>query len=412
MSEKNHIWHLINIFKKIKSMKYRIVLLTLFIFQSFCVFSQEDKPIKITHGPYLCDMTQDAVTIVWATNKPALSWVELAPDNDESFYATKHPQFYEIEAGRKQARKILHKVRLTNLGVGTNYRYRVFSKEVLSWGSDNQIKYGATAATNVYQKKPLHFRTFRDKAEDISFIVLNDIHGKSDFMKDLCKDIDFKSLDFVMQNGDMANSIESEEQIFTDFIDASVDLFASETPFMYCRGNHETRGKYADSLLEYLPTSDQRFYHLYTIGDVAFLVLDGGEDKPDTDIEYSGISAFDQYREEQAKWLTKAIETPEFKNAKSRIVFLHIPPMVGSWHGAKHLMELFIPILNNANIDVMFSGHTHNYSFQPVSNQVHFPTVVNGNKTYLQCKISPNNIKVQVVGLGGKVEKEHLFDLK
>ena len=31
--------------------------------------------IKITHGPYLCDMSTDGVTVVWTTNKPALSWV-------------------------------------------------------------------------------------------------------------------------------------------------------------------------------------------------------------------------------------------------------------------------------------------------------------------------------------------------
>lgn len=392
-------------------MNKKTILLNFLLYFSMCVFGQEVDPIKITHGPYLCDMTQDAVTVVWATNKPALSWVELAPDDKQSFYAATHPRFYEVEAGRRQAHKTLHKVRLTNLSEGTDYRYRVFSQEVLDWKDKNKIIYGATVATNVYKKQPLHFKTFRNSGQNVSFVMLNDIHGKSEFMKDLCKDIDFKSLDFVMQNGDMANSVESEEQIFSDFIDASVDLFASETPFMYCRGNHETRGRFADQLVNYLPTADGKFYHLYTVGDIAFLVLDGGEDKPDNDIEYAGISAFDQYREEQAKWLAQVVESPKFKNAKARIVFLHIPPMIGSWHGAKHLMELFVPILNRANVDVMFSGHTHKYSFQPANNQVNFPTVVNGNTTYLRCDITSQNMKVQIVGLNGKLDKEHNFSL-
>jgi len=34
---------------------------------------------RITHGPYLCDMSQDGVTVVWTTNRPALSWVEASP---------------------------------------------------------------------------------------------------------------------------------------------------------------------------------------------------------------------------------------------------------------------------------------------------------------------------------------------
>ena len=30
---------------------------------------------KITHGPYLCDMTQDGVTVVWTTSlRPATVW--------------------------------------------------------------------------------------------------------------------------------------------------------------------------------------------------------------------------------------------------------------------------------------------------------------------------------------------------
>ena len=39
--------------------------------------------IKITHGPYLCDMSTDGVTVVWTTNKPALSWVEVAPAGED-----------------------------------------------------------------------------------------------------------------------------------------------------------------------------------------------------------------------------------------------------------------------------------------------------------------------------------------
>lgn len=391
-------------------LSYRsILLLVLSFLLSGVVCAQDREPIKITHGPYLCDMTHDAVTVVWTTNKPALSWVELADDDKKSFYAKEHPKYYEVLNGRKQAHKTLHKVRLKNLEAGKNYRYRVASKEVLEWKNYDYVTYGKVAATNVYRKEPLAFKTFRKEADNISFIVLNDIHGRSDFMKDLCKNVDFKSLDFVMQNGDMANSIESEEQIFADFIDASVELFASETPFMYCRGNHETRGKYADFLPEYLPMEDNKFYHFYTIGNTAFLVLDCGEDKPDSDIEYCGISDFDQYREEQAKWLEGVIESDAFRKAETRIVFLHIPPMIGSWHGAEHLMKLFVPLLNRAKIDVMFSGHTHKYSFHPANEAVRFPTVVNGNNSYVKCDVTPRSIEVEIIGADGAVTQKHSF---
>lgn len=65
---------------------------------------------KITHGPWLCDLTSDGVTVVWATSKPALSWVEVAEDDGRSFYAAEHERRYETVAGRKQARKTLHSI--------------------------------------------------------------------------------------------------------------------------------------------------------------------------------------------------------------------------------------------------------------------------------------------------------------
>ena len=70
---------------------------------------------KITHGPWLCDLTSDGVTVVWATSKPALSWVEVAEDDGRSFYAAEHERRYETVAGRKQARKTLHSIRLKGL---------------------------------------------------------------------------------------------------------------------------------------------------------------------------------------------------------------------------------------------------------------------------------------------------------
>lgn len=65
-------------------------------------------------------------------------------------------------------------------------------------------------------------------------------------MKSLCREVDFKSLDFVLLNGDMSSWVEGQEQICKDYIDACVELFASEVPIVFNRGNHETRGVYSE----------------------------------------------------------------------------------------------------------------------------------------------------------------------
>ncbi len=216
---------------------------------------------KITHGPWLCDLTSDGVTVVWATSKPALSWVEVAEDDGRSFYAAEHERRYETVAGRKQAHKTLHSIRLKGLRPDTKYRYRIFSQEVREWKYNDKVYYGDIAASNVYSRQPFAFSTLPTSGCDLSFVVLNDIHGRADHMAGLCRPIDFAQIDFVAFNGDMSNSTESPEQLYRDFIDASVGAFASETPILYNRGNHETRGIYADHLPEYFPKVGGNYYN-------------------------------------------------------------------------------------------------------------------------------------------------------
>jgi len=227
-------------------------------------------------------------------------------------------------------------------------------------------------------------------------------------MKDLTKGTSFSSLDMVIFNGDMSTAIYNEEQIFTDFMDASVELFASRIPIVFNRGNHETRGPYADFLMNYFPLNEGRVYRTFNVGEVAFLVLDCGEDKPDSDIEYSDIADFDAYRLKQAAWLKEAIKDKSFINAPVKIVILHMPPEVSDWHGTLHLDETLLPLLNEAKVDVVFSGHTHRYSFNPpVPGKIDFPVIVNSNNAYLKCEVVNGKIQVKILGTPGSKTIEH-----
>lgn len=363
---------------------------------------------RITHGPYLCDMTQDGVTVVWTTSKPALSWVEAAPDDGQNFYAAEHPRYYETVAGRRQAHKTLHAVRIRGLQPGTGYRYRIFSQEVTAWPNGDNVSYGKTVANDVFRREPYGFRTFPATGTDFSFLMLNDIHGKADLMTKLCRKVDFGELGFVAFNGDMVSGVESEEQLFSGFIDASAALFATQTPILFTRGNHETRGVYADHLLDYFPRSNGQYYGIYRYGDVCVLMLDCGEDKPDNDIEYGGLADYDAYRVEQAEWLKRAVRSEEFRSASARIVLLHVPPTIGTWHGYLHLNELFMPVLNEAGVDLMLCGHQHVYSYHPAGEGARFPIVVNDNQSYLRCTVSADAIRVRIVGT--RERERHLLE--
>jgi UDP-2,3-diacylglucosamine pyrophosphatase LpxH len=58
-----------------------------------------------------------------------------------------------------------------------------------------------------------------------------------------------------------------------------------------------------------------------------------------------------------------------------------------------------VPILNDAGIDVMISGHFHRHDYQAANETVKFPTVVNSNNAYLLCTVKDGKIKMETKGL-------------
>ncbi|MDR0749030.1 MAG: fibronectin type III domain-containing protein, partial [Tannerellaceae bacterium] len=213
------------------------LLILLIYLCSGSVWAQED--IKITHGPYLQNMSDNEVTIVWLTNKNAVSWVELAPDDDTHFYLTERTKYFAAKNGVK-SEGVIHTVKLTGLKPGTRYRYRVFSQEVTG-RQDHHIFYGKVASTTAYQTGPLSFTTNDPTKKDMTFTMINDIHGRSDMMKTLLEIAEPTKNDLVFFNGDMVSSMNNEQGLFDGFMDVGVETFAKEIPMYYCRGNHETR---------------------------------------------------------------------------------------------------------------------------------------------------------------------------
>ena len=214
----------------------------------------------------------------------------------------------------------------------------------------------------------------------------------------------------VIYNGDMVSQSKSEEQVFDSFMNKSIELFAQEKPMYYARGNHETRGVFATSFQNYFSVKEPHLYFTLRQGPAFFIFLDTGEDKPDSDIEYSGITDYDNYRTEQAKWLEQVIESDDFKQAPYKIVIGHMPPVDWQgdiWDGPTEVLEKFIPILNRGKIDVMISGHYHinkpGYYYYEPSEKVHFPVLVNESVTALKGKIAKDGLKLQVVDKQGNI---------
>jgi len=94
------------------------------------------------------------------------------------------------------------------------------------------------------------------------------------------------------------------------------------------------------------------------------IVLDCGEDKPDSSKEYSGLVDFDPYMETELSWLGREIEGEAFRRATWRLVVVHVPPdwrkaEAKLWHAERRMRERFAPLFDAGGIHAVLSGHNH-----------------------------------------------------
>lgn len=373
------------------------------------VYSQQ---IRISHGPYLQNLNETEVTINWLSDKPSIGWVEIAPDDSTHFYYCERIKYFDTNNGVKKISD-LHSVRIKKLRPGTSYRYRVFSQEILNV-EGSEIIYGKVASTNVFRKSPLTFTTNDKTKKTTSFAMINDIHGRSADIQKLLDVANYEKKDMIFFNGDMLSNMPDRESVFSGFMDESIRVFASEKPMYYARGNHETRGSFSTYFQDLFSTKQPHLYFMFRQGPICFVVLDTGEDKPDSDIEYCGITDYDSYRTEQSQWLENIIKSDDFINATYRIVIAHMPPLAKKnqqWHGTKEVMNKFVPILNKANIDLMLCGHLHRFLYQNTSSEVKFPVLVNSYNTVVEGELlSDNELVIKLLNIEGYKLKEYKFN--
>ncbi|MEN6307220.1 MAG: FN3 domain-containing metallophosphoesterase family protein [Anaerohalosphaeraceae bacterium] len=324
--------------------------------------------LQIVAGPYLQNPSKTSMTIMWMTDSKCTSWVEYGPTQSlgQKAFSSRH--------GLIDADQTIHRITIDGLPPETAYQYRVCSREILKF-KPYKVTYGQTLTGDVYR-----FKTLSKNKPDFSFIVLNDIHQRDDILAGLIKQSSSKPYDLAFLNGDILSDIEDSSQIIDHVLKPCSELFAKTIPFIYVRGNHETRGKFARMLPEYLAMPNDRFYYAFDHGPVRFIVMDGGEDKTDDNAAYSGLVDFDRYRIQQKQWLQSEIQSNAFKKALFKIVVVHMPPMSSKqWHGSDHLYELWRPLFNEAKIDLLIAGHTHQYAVIPPQTGVcDYPVIIGG----------------------------------
>jgi predicted phosphodiesterase len=347
--------------------------------------------------PYLQNLTPEKVTIFWLTNSPLNhSWVEYGENGLTDRKAVAYTR------GLIQAGTTIQQITLDGLKPSTSYSYRACSQTI--YASSNDATFGETVKSEIYT-----FTTPGAEDTSVSVLIFNDIHNNHPMFKRMIPLADRPNFDFVFLNGDILEYTENEKTIVEHIIDPLTDIFASERPFATVRGNHETRHAFARHYFDYFRLGDENLgYYTFRRGPVFFLALDTGEDKNDNHEEYYGLAAFDRYREEEARWLERQLASRAAQYAPWRVVFMHCAPYHGgNSHDADEMQRLFHPLFEKYKVDVVFSGHTHQWGVHPACEQHKYPIIVGGGRdlttTVIRLQADMKELKTEIVGYDGGV---------
>lgn len=206
----------------------------------------------------------------------------------------------------------------------------------------------------------------------VEVFVLADTHG--DVVAPAQAALSRPHLDLLMLVGDIGDSAATREQV-TTLHRLTAEITGGQFPALYIRGNHDTRGYMAEKLTDYIPTRDGKTYYTFRAGEIWGVVLDCGEDKPDTNVEYGdpqygGVANFLPFRHAQTAYLRSLAAQGASKadGIKHRIAVCHINfTYTDRPYNDRNpeIYEAWITALNELGIDLLVCGHHHVVGEQP-----------------------------------------------
>jgi len=347
-------------------------------------------------APYLQNLTDREVSICCIFNKPCIAWVEVL-DNNQAIVET----IYQVEDGMRNANTDLFKFRVKRNG--PSLTYRVAAKEITRFEA-YKIEYG-----QAIKSKEITANLASSNQDSVHALILNDIHENRNSYGVLYKKSGLPKKDLVFLNGDSFHYVNNQKDLTDKLLKPVSAEFAGQTPMVMVRGNHETRGAFARSYKPYFDYPEGKFYHAFKMGPVYWVVLDSGEDKPDSHEVYAGTVDYDGYRLEQKAWLEGVLKSKERKSARHTIVVTHIPfHHSDEWHGTKHNKECFHEVLQKNKVDAVISGHTHRHGFHEPNNEHNYYVIIGGGpkegeRTFIDVSAEGRKLEVSLVKETGEV---------
>ncbi|MFO1524310.1 MAG: metallophosphoesterase, partial [Kiritimatiellia bacterium] len=258
--------------------------------------------------------------------------------------------------------------------------------------------------------------------------VVNDTHENKETLAKLPGRIDAAAPHLLVWNGDTCNDFDAKDDPAAILLtpgaaadNASDGGWASTRPLWFVAGNHDVRGERAREVMDILapgPRPGLPWNFAFRDGPLALIGLDTGEDKPDAHPVFAGTAAYEPYRERQAVWLQEALARPEIAAAPFKVLFCHIPlrgekgdnPGTSTDGFAGYCgfgAALWLPLLREAGVRMIVSGHTHDWRIDDPTDEQPFFQVVGGGPqparaTLTVIDVTTDRLSVRIEDLTGK----------
>ena len=287
-------------------------------------------PYKIASDPMVID-TGKEYSVVFSTSHYGTGYIEYT-------YEGKDYKVTDNTTGRLDCDSLIHSVQVPYEHLKNN-TYKVGSTRVIE-----EFGYGSRLGAEVVSEE----YTFTcNESDDQTYLVISDWHTLLDKAYSA---IDYiGDYDAVILLGDSVPNVDYEKEVAKNIAEFGGKVSGGTKPVIYVRGNHETRGDYANDLPTALGLDV--LYYTADMGPYSFIVLDSGEDKEDSHSEYGGLTDYGSYRAEMIEWL----KTAETTNDKV-IALSH------AWEISQVEEELSLAGWNEIDrmgARLMISGHTH-----------------------------------------------------